>query len=421
MNNDNYNKYKKYKNKYNLLKKKIFNMIGGDFSMLTPVMTAEANNIFDTFYANTLKKRKELEEQQFQPSNVLEFIGEKFFTLSSVSSYLDYPPYLNPANNSMNSILKKIGLSYPLQDLIKLEYPTTSPIQVGDLADFHIGKTENELNFYDVCCGSLNRLTIPSELIQWKAVIELCYQVYVVNLKYNDSAKFQENLQNIRMYITLMHDIIPPEKSMGLPSLHTDSFFGSDNIKFNDSFFLISRVYDTLETMPTVMIVPNVETKLTSEYNVKKQPPFINLLENLNTTRNFDVYKTKNNTIVMQDSYTIHTGTINKSSHPVKRDFLRIFFSNKMSPGTCVNLSLATRDDIYNNMYWKNKKFDLDNPSSFYTLQLYGIPEYEKYWDNIKNKFDIKDEDKYISNMECPGLKTSEKIKRWQFSKFKQL
>lgn len=89
---NNYNKYKKYKNKYNLLKKNIFNMIGGDFSILTPVITDEANNIFDTFYANTLKKRKELEEQQFQSSNVLEFIGEKFFTLSSVSSYLDYPP-----------------------------------------------------------------------------------------------------------------------------------------------------------------------------------------------------------------------------------------------------------------------------------------------------------------------------------------
>ena len=422
----------KNKNKYMQLqtnnvanKNKLGNMIGGAITILDPVEPNESNQIFDTFYANTLKKRTDLESQQFQPSNVLEFIGEDFFTLSNIYTYLDYPPHLNPENNHMNSILKKIGMSYPLQDMIQNEYPPTAPITVGNIGDYYIGKTENELNFYDVCCGSLNRLIIPLELAQWKSVIEHCFQVYIINLQHNDPDKFQENLQNIRMYITLMYDIIPNGFSMGLPSLHTDSFFVGDKIKFNDSFFLVSRIYkDTInnmvDTMPTVMIIPKSGTRLTPDYNVKKQPPFINLLQDINRTRNFDVYKTKNNTIAMQDSYTIHTGTINNSGHPVKRDFLRIFFSNKMYPGTCVNLSLASIDDMYNNMYWQNKKFELDNPSSFYTLQLYGIPEYERYWNSSENKFNIKDEDKYISNTECPGLKTSEKIKRWYLSKLKQ-
>ncbi len=419
-----YNKYIKYKNKYINLRKKLNNMTGGAITILSPVAFDESNQIFDTFYANTLKKRIDLEELQFQPSNVLEFIGEDFFTLSNISVYLDCPPYLNPENNPSNSILKKIGLSYPLQDLITNEYPSTPPVQVGDLSDYNIGKTINEMNFYDVCCGTLNNLIIPIELLQWKSVIEHCFQVYVLNLQYNDPDKFQENLQDIRMYITLMYDIIPNGKSMGLPSLHTDSFYNNDNIKFNNSFFLVSRIYKTninemVDTMPTIMIIPEPGKKLTHDYNVRKEPPFINILQYMNTSRQFNVYKTNNNSISLQDSYTIHTGTLNNSGDSIKRDFLRIFFSNKMQTGTCVNLSLAKMDESYNTMYWRNNKFDLDNPSAFSTLQLYGIPEYERYWNNIENRFNIKNEDKYISNTECPGLTTFEKIKRWQLSKFK--
>ena len=379
--------------------------------MLNPF---ESNQVFDTFYANTLKTRKELEKIQYQPTNVNEFIGEKCFTLSPVSIYLDFPSHLNPTDNPSNSILRKIGHSYPLQDMIDNEYPSTPPVQVGDLSDYYIGETMNELNFYDVCCGKLNALIIPEELIQWKSVIEHCFQVYVINLQHNDMNKFKENLNNIRMYITLMHDIIPDGKSMGLPSLHTDSFFGSDTIKFNDSFFLVSRVYknnmmEMIDTMPTVMIIPKPGNKLTPDYNVMKQPPFINILQNIFINRMFDVYKTNNNSISFQDSYTIHTGTINNSGLPVKRDFLRISFSNRIKAGVCINLSLAKIDDIYNNMYWKKEK---KKSSSFTVMQLYGIPEYEKYWDNVENRFNIRDEDKCPESIGDLQLLTFEKIKR---------
>ena len=415
-------KYKKYKNKFlNLRKKSDINQkkkiqIGGSLSPIIPTDDQEKIRLFNLFYSNTMKPRNLLELTQQQPSNVSSFIGENYFNYP----FHELTDFFLEINSIDISILYNIGTRRTLDNILKNNYPRYPPIQVSNL-DVQFRDKVN-INIFDVCCGPLNNLVIPTEVIHWRDTIKKCLQIYLSclnkNVHHENISKF---LSTINMYITIMHDIIEPGKSMGLPSFHTDSMLNNhDDTFFTDSFFLASTTYtennELLNAMPTIMVIPRIDIKLPETFDTRRDLGFLKVLEELDEPSKYDIYKTNNNSISLQDSYTIHTGTINESGRRIKRDFMRVYFSNKSFTGACVNISLARINPAYNNLTWKNKDFKFDKPSPLYTLQLYGI-DYTSYWDDYTKSFVINPADINISSTDCPKISTEDKIKRYKFSR----